>query len=522
MSRIRIVGGNYTKITGGKHIIHSEESIEFNSLKKIYEKGEKKGILHGDFEERPVTEGEFIIDGEWLDKNGKAIDMNKSPHTKIGEIIFFKVKTKDIPKDTALSFELWESDGISIKTVLGTLIDTRAFDDFVPLQGEKAGAMAVTANIDKDGYAIFSVELTEYFEQYIKDDSGAFIELYFIARYFGHEFAYLPRDTSKYLKVGHSDRTIFIKPADEKYKLPEFLDSVGNFIVFLANESGAVAGNFDSTIQYFHTVKVRVLKDYSYHSNFSAITKKIYKQTYNMSTGLSTHLDLFEETEKVEFRIRKNSKQIFKEEEYNKNVKKRIADYFNVNDIGKTGLNGVQKSLEILGYLDYWNDVQSIAKGEKVPGYDAIGVVVNTAEIAAQAAGSPIKIPMLANAAMFGLAVFEATIVAGVIRDMDEFVENAMTIELENAKLKGLEGVRKLFDSNKWISDNYSLERNISQEIVNEILKGKRRKYNSIALDIGKYPISSSTQMYDILFKILPEDEKVADTQYLLEAIIMQ
>lgn len=34
MSRIRYVGGNNVKITNGTHFIHSEDSIEFSSLKK--------------------------------------------------------------------------------------------------------------------------------------------------------------------------------------------------------------------------------------------------------------------------------------------------------------------------------------------------------------------------------------------------------------------------------------------------------------------------------------------------------
>ncbi|AZI32955.1 hypothetical protein [Kaistella carnis] len=147
---------------------------------------------------------------------------------------------------------------------------------------------------------------------------------------------------------------------------------------------------------------------------------------------------------------------------------------------------------------------------------------MNTAEIAAKAAGSPIKIPFGANAVMFGLAVFEATIVAGVIRDMDDFVENAMMVELENSKLKGLVGVRKLFRTNQWIIENYRLLENIPQEVLNEILIGKRKKYDNIESDLGKYPITSSSQQYALLFKIMPENDKISEIRYLLETIIMQ
>ena len=154
--------------------------------------------------------------------------------------------------------------------------------------------------------------------------------------------------------------------------------------------------------------------------------------------------------------------------------------------------------------------------------YDATGAVVTTIELGTAAAGSPITIPIWANAILFGMAVFEATIVAQAVRDMDDFIENAMKVDLENAKLKGKEGMRSLFRSNDYFSlknYNYRLLTDIPQEILNEIFTGKRKKYNSIELDLGKYPYSS--QFYDRLVKVLPENEKVADRQYMLETIIM-
>ena len=120
------------------------------------------------------------------------------------------------------------------------------------------------------------------------------------------------------------------------------------------------------------------------------------------------------------------------------------------------------------------------------------------------------------------LAIFEAIIAAGVIRDMDDFIENAMMVELENAKLKGLEGIRKLFRINDHFSqDNftYRLEQNVPQEILNEILIGKRKKFDSIERDLSKY--QDADQRYDLLFKILPENQKVTEMQYLLETIII-
>lgn len=164
--------------------------------------------------------------------------MTKVPHKRIGEKVFFRVKTEGIPENTPISFELWEHDGISIRTSIGTILDIRVFDDYVPLQAKDNGSKLITANVDKDGYATFSLDLTEYFEQYIEEDQGTCIELYFIARYWGHEVAYLPRDSTKYLKVGYSDRTLYVQSAvdNSDYGLPEFRTVDGDLLIF----SGAI------------------------------------------------------------------------------------------------------------------------------------------------------------------------------------------------------------------------------------------------------------------------------------------
>lgn len=51
MSRTRIVGGKYTKLTKGTHYMFSDANITTSSLKKIIEEGRQNGILHGDSNE---------------------------------------------------------------------------------------------------------------------------------------------------------------------------------------------------------------------------------------------------------------------------------------------------------------------------------------------------------------------------------------------------------------------------------------------------------------------------------------
>lgn len=233
MSKETFVGGNSIEWVGGTYTEYLGKGT-YTSGQKLYVTAVNTKNFSDNPEKPPVTEGNFIIDGEWLDKDGKPIDQTKMPHAKIGETVFFRVETKDIPEHTPILFELWEHDGIRVPTGFGTIIDTRAFDDYIPLETKETGNKSITVNVDKDGYATISVELTEVLEKQIEEDFGNKIELYFIVRYIGHDFAYLPRSSDNYLKVGYSDRTLFLQPAvaNNKYGLPEFRTADGDILIF--------------------------------------------------------------------------------------------------------------------------------------------------------------------------------------------------------------------------------------------------------------------------------------------------
>lgn len=47
MSRSRIVGGSYTKVSKGNHQMFSEESIVSSAGKKVQQKGANEGVSHG-------------------------------------------------------------------------------------------------------------------------------------------------------------------------------------------------------------------------------------------------------------------------------------------------------------------------------------------------------------------------------------------------------------------------------------------------------------------------------------------
>ena len=240
MSRYRFIGGNNVKIVGGDYLMHSDESIEFNSFGKIYEDG-KEGIFHSNFEERKETKTEFFIDGEWLDKDGKPFKKNqkegeKLADARVGDKVYFRLKTKNLPTGTPITLELMEYDGsIFLPLLGGKMVEARPFDDKVPFYDTNdKGSNKVIGNVTSEGYITLGLELTELLDEFISEDNGATIELYFKCTYEGYEVDWLPKSTEKYLTVTYSDRTLFIQSAagDNKYGLPEFRTSDGDILIF--------------------------------------------------------------------------------------------------------------------------------------------------------------------------------------------------------------------------------------------------------------------------------------------------
>lgn len=62
--------------------------IEFNSGNQIIHNA-KDGAFYEQPDKPEVIKWNFISDGEWLDIDGKAIDLSKTPYKKIGEKSLF-------------------------------------------------------------------------------------------------------------------------------------------------------------------------------------------------------------------------------------------------------------------------------------------------------------------------------------------------------------------------------------------------------------------------------------------------
>lgn len=532
MSRTRIVKGTYIKISQEGHSMFSNANIITNAGAAITEIGVNNGVTYGDPKKTAAIEGDYIIDGEWLDKDGNPIDTSKTPHARIGNTVFFRVKTRNIPENTPLSFELWESDGISLKIGLGTIFDSRMFDDFVPLEGKESGSKAVTANIDKDGYAIFSIDLTEYFEQYIEEDAGAYIELYFIARYYGHEFAYLPRDNSKYLQVGYSDRTLFIQSAvgDEKYGLPEFRSADGDIIIFSGGVESidklASAENIkkeeDSTA--FDRVKDKIKDE---------IEGKIKDKAEEM-TGKG--LDKLQKTIAVhqlkKGKLGMNNGQVRTNRRLYTTIQfDNLGEEYTVTRASNFGYvsNGERVTSKGISQLDFFKETNVYSKVAKV-GKNALDCLAFL-DLAKYISGNG-ELPSIPSPVP-GLDFVIDIMVTETKERMKEMWGEAVEHTLEKAKDLGTKGVKEFINLNANADKKYTTIE-ASQDTLEKLLSGKIRK--KLQLDnlkeltekqdseeyrkYGNQPYKCSLK-YIILLR-REYDEKMADDIFIIETIFIK
>lgn len=541
--RTRIVKGNITKIIGKNYKMFAVNDIEFNAGNQIIHNA-KDGTFYEQPDKPEVIEGNFIIDGEWLDIDGKAIDLTKNPHKRIGEKVYFRVKTKDIAENTPISFELWEHDGVSILTAIGTILDIRAFDDYVPLQAKDNGSKVITANVDKDGYTILSLDLTEYFEQYIEEDQGTCIELYFIARYWGHEIAYLPRDSEKYLKVGYSDRTLYIQSAagDNKYGLPEFRTRDSDIIIFSGGVESVdnALGNLPSEDNEDALGRLgEKLKDKIKDKIEDKITDKTQDILQKARTTIAIHqLKL----KKLAFTdgIVRQKKKLYDYTLFDNNGEQYIIQ--KASNFGfKKAKTGEVVTSKGISQLDYFRETNIYSKVAKVgmSALEALSFLDLAKFISGNGEQGQIPSPIPALDFVIGLML------ADTKEHIDSMVSEVVDNTLETAKNLGINGVDEFLRvggsdlnlSTAKIKD-VGLKKyetiDVSQETLENLLTGKLRKEKQLRdstkktekLDSDNYrkagdQVFKSSLKYKILLDI-EYDYRISDYNYFVNSIFIK
>lgn len=508
MSKETFVGGDIIEFIGGKDLSYAKEEI-INIGSQVIQNGKETGVSYGTNRKAPERETKYIVKGEWRDTENKIITK-----AKVGDYVQFCIETKGIPEKKNVKLKLREHDG-SIYIPLLTLYsgigytETRPFDDDIQLTTTDAKSKKSTPftqiDINKEGKASFGISLDEGLDQMIADDSGAFIELYFSCSYEegGEINVYLPKVTDNYLKVGFSDRTLFIKPAIDngKYGLPELRSKIGETVLFAIDQSPEKALKRLKTIKVRKTTTTKLLK------GLTEYKKTIYEETIDLHTNKSL-IKGYEVTEANDyFRITKDIT-LKDVEETQKIIKKGLKDYINIYDVGTGVLKVAKVGAEI------WNSYQILVEmREMMPELNGDN------EFKKPDLGTLIgAVPGLQILAM-GVSVM-GWIATDMLKEMNEMVDEKMLVTLENCKEMGVPAIQQFLQT-RWAKEKNYNYIEISQPLLQKLLKGEIRnlrnltyindniqpkKDDQIFQETGHHP-----QKYFVLYSTIKDSNKKKD-----------
>ena len=517
MSRTRIVGGNITKITGGKYKIFAKDNIEFHSNKQVIQNA-KEGIFHGEPEKPTEVKTEYLIKGEWRDDKNNVITK-----AKVGTHVKFCIETKDIPPRTPIKVELIEFDGNVYIPMLGLgYVKTRPFDDDIPLytaSPETKGTVSFThVIINDEGKAEFGIELSATLDSYIDDDSGRHIELYFKCTYEGYETDLLPKSESNYLEVGYSDRNIFIKPAinDGNYSLPEIYSHTGEIILFVIKESP------EQKIHNYIKLKVRTTTQFVYYESIEKLKKEIYTETINLKTNTIENINYTIDDVEYIFSIKDDGGKVFIDEKIHE---------IPIAKGSKIGIyNSIKKTINVVKGIGELYDQYLILDEMK----NMIPELSNNGKFNMPSLSTLIGFIPGGGVLAFGVAVSE-WVVKDMLKQYDEWIEEGKKVHFENSKASGLKYVKNLLHMNPWFKDEYWYVENVPYATLQKLLKGKIRRFDKLNNDIDKEntnltsvfysgqisPDEFARNKYFLIFKI-QHNEQQNDDIFILETVFYE
>lgn len=425
-----------------------------------------------------------IIKGWWTsDKKGKNI-LKKS---KLGQTVYFHVETKGIANGQKITLKLFEQD----KNIF--MIDWIDPDDskFAEEEVIKNGTV-------KNNITTIKLALQESWETMIKDDSNnAFsldqnLELYWEVTY-GKRKKEIPIDDKDYLRVGHSERTLYFKTPIESSNLPEFVAYDGSpmFLMQFAKdfslgelkEKAIKAGNnlIDETISNIAFAKLEkgsltTNTGKKYTKNTQIYTKDIYTNEGELLKDVKTRKNIGYNHGKGIVTTKGISQ----------------YDYFS-----KTG-----KRVKILGFLKSLGSAFDI--------FDLVKFTMNDLDTS-----EPLSLNLGPLTPLFDLL---GVLVQQQKAETDMWLEEIVQQEVNDAKLRGLEVTRKTINS--W---NHNEEYNwrlmsISNKTANQLLQGKFETFEEF------YSYNEEYLDYDdnitVLYREIYNENK-EQTVYIIETIFI-
>lgn len=527
--------GNITRITGGKNSIETDEWIVYtDKFSASAGKGSHftadKGTTFGSPKESPKS-STYFLEGYWTD-----CEDNRITEAKVGEKLKFYIILKNVGED-----ELYQSITVDIKLTeynelfylwmyLIPLPSTNKKIDIIVANGLNKGDTVKRLDIKKrkgkykEYYASLDITFGDDLNDWIMETNEMGSLEFFVECDYINDNQDLPFEKANYLKLKVSDRTLFISPAVEGYLLPEFYTQTGETIIFALGDSKEKEDSshpqkkLDDAIDGITGESKEILIEEAGAVATDAIGNKLDELRYYLATReLKTGKIVMNTGEII---TRKNA--MYNHSIYN-NEGTALFNIKRASNFGykKAGQTVTSKGINQLEYFANRGITKLIPKmGKQVIGI--AGGLMSSADdwqnftelINMMADGKPANpkgIEGLAGAFVstpvgFGIAVYEATVVADALRNIDrmnQMINEGMEVGFHNAKSKGIEEVKKYLETN-WALDKDPLDSSkppkidfieIYLPVLIKLLHGKVRSIDQLE-ELNKKQKEDNIELY--------------------------
>ncbi|WP_417236997.1 hypothetical protein [Bizionia paragorgiae] len=385
-----------------------------------------------------------------------------------------------------------------IEAILSMLVEFRLFHEDDEKFPEEEVVKKATVKNDK---ATVELLLQENWEAMIKDDHdnpfslNESLELYWEVNYNNKYKTELPKDDDNYLLVGQNNKTLYIKTPAPNHNLPEFISNDGDPMLLMEFAKDFVKGKVKKKILSVATEQAnksikqiaftKLKKGYMVDNNGKIYTGKRliyeYKKMYS-NTG-----ELFENVEKGKNFTYNHGNGI--------NTTKGISqyDYFSKNG----------KRVKFLGL------VKNIGKV-----FDVFNLIKNNDKDLDTSEPLPLDFGPLSL--IFDLA---GVLVQQQKAEDDLWLEETVQLEIDEAKLLGLEATRKAI--NTWNHNenlNWQLMA-ISNETANKLLQGKFDTFYELESFENSLEFPNTSKV-SVLYRIVDNENKEKEV-FVIETIFI-
>ncbi|WP_165024383.1 hypothetical protein [Dysgonomonas sp. ZJ279] len=405
--------------------------------------GELKAIAtneYSTYETEISVVSRSIKDAYWEDSEGK-----KTNGADLEETVYFIIKTEGFSNGNKIKLQLMESDA-------------PAWSDT-----EFAGKEIKIDAIVQNNQAKVELYLDESWAQMIKDDNGETIELYWEATFeqkvsFGFvEFSYdqktdLCYSMTEYLRVGYSQRKLYIRPSQIDDKFPELYSSIGEQIVLVVSigKSDVIDSIESSTKNMAHQYSIAKIS----HGYMVAKNGTVF--------GPETTRGGLRQVHKVEF--------------YNSDG--RFVSAEQGYDFSSRRKNGQMTSTRGVNQYEYHYNSEIGCKVKILGTLRKVGMVWDVFDIFRFATNpsndSALPIPAIPGANLIGMIAHDKF--QEFETDYETSLDKHQRKLLSETKPKGMDAVKRLI----WGNEAGYAVLDISSEMASDIIHGKFKTFEDI------------------------------------------